>query len=98
MKLDAPLDMRMDPGITATAAAVVNGYAEADLADLIWRFGEERYSRRIARFIVEERSRKRIETTGGFPRSFIGRWGAATGKSADRSLDTDVPGDQDRGK
>lgn len=64
MRLDAPLDMRMDPRTPLTAADIVNRYKEADLADVIWKFGEERYSRKIARFIVEERSRKRIETTG----------------------------------
>ena len=64
MRLDAPLDMRMDPRTTMTAADIVNRYKEADLADVIWRYGEERYSRKIARCIVDERARKRIETTG----------------------------------
>ena len=52
---EGPLDMRFSPSDTLTAADIVNGYREGDLADLIWRFGEERKSRRVARFIVEQR-------------------------------------------
>jgi 16S rRNA (cytosine1402-N4)-methyltransferase len=57
---EAPLDMRMNPEQRLTAADIVNGYEEADLADVIWRYGEERASRRIARAIVKARP---IETT-----------------------------------
>jgi 16S rRNA (cytosine1402-N4)-methyltransferase len=56
----APLDMRMDPGQSLTAADIVNGWQEADLANLIYRYGEERLSRRIAARIVEARP---FETT-----------------------------------
>lgn len=63
MKQDAPLDMRMDPRIEVAAADIVNRAKENELADIIWRFGEERCSRRIARFIVEARAKKRIDTT-----------------------------------
>ena len=52
---DGPLDMRMDPGQTGTAADLVNHLPQADLAGLIWRYGEERHSRRIARAIVAAR-------------------------------------------
>lgn len=52
---DAPLDMRFDPSQTRTASDVVNGLPERDLADLIFRYGEERRSRQIARAIVKER-------------------------------------------
>ncbi|MBN2469137.1 MAG: 16S rRNA (cytosine(1402)-N(4))-methyltransferase RsmH [Anaerolineae bacterium] len=53
---DGPLDMRMNPeGDAPTAADVVNTYAEEELADLIWRYGEDRLSRRIARAIVGAR-------------------------------------------
>jgi 16S rRNA (cytosine1402-N4)-methyltransferase len=52
---DGPLDMRMDQDSGPTAADIVNGLGEADLADLIYRLGEERYSRRIARAIVNAR-------------------------------------------
>jgi 16S rRNA (cytosine1402-N4)-methyltransferase len=63
---DAPLDMRMDPTDTSrpTAADLVNRLPEGDLADLIYQYGEERGSRRIARRIVAERQRSPITTTG----------------------------------
>ncbi len=60
---DGPLDMRLDRGAGATAAEIVNQSREDDLADVIYRFGEERASRRIARAIVEARRVKRFETT-----------------------------------
>ncbi|HVC91496.1 MAG TPA: 16S rRNA (cytosine(1402)-N(4))-methyltransferase RsmH [Acidobacteriaceae bacterium] len=52
---DAPLDMRMDPRSGVTAEQVVNQVSEEDLANLIYEFGEERRSRRIARAIVRAR-------------------------------------------
>jgi 16S rRNA (cytosine1402-N4)-methyltransferase len=61
---DEPLDMRMDRTAGATAADVVNAMPEGELADIIFRFGEERHSRRIARAIVEARRRGPIATTG----------------------------------
>jgi 16S rRNA (cytosine1402-N4)-methyltransferase len=61
---DEPLDMRMDRTAGATAAEVVNATPEGELADIIFRFGEERHSRRIARAIVEARRRGPIATTG----------------------------------
>ncbi|HMP76055.1 MAG TPA: 16S rRNA (cytosine(1402)-N(4))-methyltransferase RsmH [Kiritimatiellia bacterium] len=61
---DAALDMRMDPDLPRSAADWVNETPEADLADVLWRYGEERASRRIARFIVEARTRAPIRTTG----------------------------------
>src|SRR5262249_51324665 len=61
---DEPLDMRMDPTRGPTAADVVAELAEEALADVIFQFGEERYSRRIARAIVNARMRAPIETTG----------------------------------
>jgi 16S rRNA (cytosine1402-N4)-methyltransferase len=54
---DAPLDMRMDPDLRLTAAGILNTWTEAALADLFSRYGEERYSRRIARAIVAGRAR-----------------------------------------
>lgn len=60
---DGPLDMRLDRRDTRTAADLVNGLGEKALADLIYRNGEERYSRRIARAIVLARGRGRIERT-----------------------------------
>src|SRR5438552_15146905 len=52
---EGPLDMRFGPGQEVTAAYWVNEAEESDLADVLWRFGEERESRRIARAIVNRR-------------------------------------------
>lgn len=57
---DDPLDMRMDRKQRLTAENVVNSYREKDLADVIWKYGEERYSRKIAKAIVIARHKKRI--------------------------------------
>jgi 16S rRNA (cytosine1402-N4)-methyltransferase len=54
-RLPGPLDMRMDPQSGPTAADLLDGLPEGDLADLIFRYGEERLSRRIARRLVAER-------------------------------------------
>jgi 16S rRNA (cytosine1402-N4)-methyltransferase len=54
-RAEAPLDMRMDPQSGQTAEQVVNQLSERELADLIYEFGEERRSRRIARAIVRAR-------------------------------------------
>jgi len=53
--LDGPLDMRFDPTQSLTAAEIVNAWPEQELADLIYRYGEENASRRIARAIVSAR-------------------------------------------
>lgn len=58
-----PLDMRLDYRISLTAADIVNGYDEIRLADVIYQFGQERASRRIARYIVDQRKRQKITTT-----------------------------------
>ncbi len=60
---EGPLDMRMDQSAGATAADIVNRTEEVDLANMIYEFGEERYSRRIARAIVRARSIRPLETT-----------------------------------
>ena len=64
---DGPLDMRMDASDDEDLCAedVVNGYSEKDLCRIIRDFGEERWAKRIASFIVEERKRGRITSTGG---------------------------------
>ena len=62
---DEPLDMRMDTTSTETAADLVARSTERDLADAIYAYGEERFSRRIARAIVEARRSQPIATTGG---------------------------------
>ena len=61
---DAPLDMRMNPDRPFSAYDVVNGYNEDELDRVIFTYGEERWARRIAQFIVKEREAKPIETTG----------------------------------
>ncbi len=60
---DEALDMRMDQSTGPTAAELLADVDEADLADVIYRYGEERFSRRIARRIVEARSATPIATT-----------------------------------
>jgi len=62
-RAEAPLDMRMDTGQATTAADLVNSLGESELADIIYRYGEEPGSRRIARAIVRERQRRPIDTT-----------------------------------
>jgi len=63
-RVEGPLDMRRDPdGGGPTAAEVLRDTREKDLADLFFRFGEERFSRRIARAVVERRKREPIRTT-----------------------------------
>ncbi|MGM9657882.1 MAG: 16S rRNA (cytosine(1402)-N(4))-methyltransferase RsmH [Eubacteriales bacterium] len=60
---DAPLDMRMDTDSGITARDVVNGYSERDLARILYEYGEEKLSRRIAARICAYREKKPIETT-----------------------------------
>ncbi|MHC4575548.1 MAG: 16S rRNA (cytosine(1402)-N(4))-methyltransferase RsmH [Planctomycetota bacterium] len=59
-----PLDMRIDKRLKRTAADIVNKTDEKSLADLIYEFGQERASRRIARHIVRARQRQAVTTTG----------------------------------
>lgn len=61
---DMPLDMRIDERLQNTAADIVNKADERSLADLIYKYGQDRASRRIARFIVRERKNQPITTTG----------------------------------
>ncbi|PTX51246.1 16S rRNA (cytosine1402-N4)-methyltransferase [Melghirimyces profundicolus] len=60
---DAPLDMRMDPESELTAADVVNHWSREEIGRILFRYGEERFARRIAQKIVEYRSLKPIEST-----------------------------------
>lgn len=60
---DAPLDMRMDRGAPYTAWNVVNEKSEKELNDIIFKYGEEKWAKRIAQFIVAEREKKPIDTT-----------------------------------
>jgi 16S rRNA (cytosine1402-N4)-methyltransferase len=61
---DEPLDMRMDRSAGDTAADIVASASERELADAIFQYGEERFSRRIARAIVDARASEPIQTTG----------------------------------
>ena len=61
---DAPLDMRMDPESPLTAADIVNTYDEAALVDILRRYGEERFARRIAAHIVRHRAHTPFTSTG----------------------------------
>jgi len=61
---DGPLDMRMGPDAPRTAAEIVNEDSEDELTRILYRFGEERWARRIAQFIVEARERRPVRTTG----------------------------------
>jgi 16S rRNA (cytosine1402-N4)-methyltransferase len=60
---DGPLDMRMDPSRPVSAADWVNSASEREIGDVIRRYGEDRFARRIARAIVTSRGQGRIETT-----------------------------------
>jgi 16S rRNA (cytosine1402-N4)-methyltransferase len=60
---DGPLDMRLDPTQGEPASALLKRLTERELAEIFWKYGEERHSRRIARRIVETRRQAPIETT-----------------------------------
>ena len=61
---DAPLDMRMDPTSSPTAAEILATWDERELVDVFRRYGEERYARQIARAIVRRRAERPFERTG----------------------------------
>ena len=61
---DAPLDMRMNKSQSISAYEVVNNYSEKELSDLIFSYGEDKFSRRIAKSIVEKRKQSPIKSTG----------------------------------
>ena len=61
---DAPLDMRMNRDNPKSAYDVVNGYSEGELTKIFYEYGEEKWSARIAKFIVEKRNEQEIKTTG----------------------------------
>jgi 16S rRNA (cytosine1402-N4)-methyltransferase len=64
-RFDAPLDMRMNKRAGLTAADVLNGYTEEQLADVFYLYGELKQARKIAALVAQARMRHRIETTGG---------------------------------
>lgn len=61
---DAPLDMRMNVSQKFSARDIVNEYDEEELMGIIYEYGEEKWAKRIANFIIKERENKPIETTG----------------------------------
>jgi 16S rRNA (cytosine1402-N4)-methyltransferase len=61
---DGPLDMRLDPARGEPASELIRRASERDLADIFWQYGEERFSRRVARRMVETRQKTPIVTTG----------------------------------
>lgn len=61
---DAPLDMRMNRENPKSAYDVVNSYSEGELTKIFYEYGEEKWSARIAKFIVEKRNEQEIKTTG----------------------------------
>ena len=60
---DGPLDMKMGPDAMVSAAEIVNGESEDEITRILYSYGEERWARRIARFIIETRKRRPILTT-----------------------------------
>ncbi len=78
---DGPLDMRMDRRQSLTAADVVAGYGEADLAQLIGRLGGDPAARRIARAIVRARARGPVRTTGRLAEIVAGVPGLRRGRT-----------------
>jgi 16S rRNA (cytosine1402-N4)-methyltransferase len=77
---EGPLDMRFDPEQGVPASDLVNTLPERELADLIWRYGEEPGSRRIARAVVRERERAPIETTTRLAEIVAGALGGRRGR------------------
>ncbi|MDD7765098.1 MAG: 16S rRNA (cytosine(1402)-N(4))-methyltransferase RsmH [Peptoniphilaceae bacterium] len=61
--IDAPLDMRMDKSVEKNAFDVVNYYSKDDLEYIFYKFGEEKWTKRIVEFIINERKNKQIKTT-----------------------------------
>jgi len=93
-----PLDMRMDKSQSFSAFDVVNGYSEERLAKVIFEYGEERFSRAIARNIVKERAIKPIETTeelNAIVEKTIPRkaWGSGASKKTFQAIRIEVNGE-----
>ena len=81
---DMPLDMRIDKRLKTTAADIVNKTDEKSLADLIYKFGQDRASRRIARFIVQHRKGRPITTTGRLAQIVCEAMGRPQGRGKSR--------------
>lgn len=81
---DGPLDMRLDPSLPQTAGDLVNTLSEQDLADLIYQYGQERHSRKIARKIVEYRHQSPINTSACLAQLVRGIYGRVGHRSKPR--------------
>ncbi len=98
---DEPLDMRMDRSAGPTAAELVAGASERELADIIFTRGEERFSRRIARAIAAARDREPVTTTGQLARIVRravpgrGRWRIDPATRTFQALRIEVNGELD---
>lgn len=80
-RFDGPLDMRFDNTRGQSAADLVNSAAEADLADIIWRYGEDKQSRRIARVVVDRRTTTPFTSTSDLAAVVEHAVGGRRGKS-----------------
>lgn len=78
---NAPLDMRFDPRGDLTAEEVVNSYSKERLADILWQFGEERASRKIAQAIYDYRRARRITDTHTLAEIVLDAKGGRRGKT-----------------
>ncbi len=77
---DQPLDMRLDPSLPETAADLLNRRSESELADIFYRYGEERRSRRLARAVVARRARSPFRTTADLVETVIRALGPKRGR------------------
>ena len=83
-RADMPLDMRIDESLETTAADIINEYDEESLANLIFQYGQDRASRRIARYIVRRREQEPITTTGQLAQVVVAALGAPGKKHRSR--------------
>ena len=98
LRLDGPLDLRFDPTSGEPAWRLIERLDATELADLIFKYGEERHSRRIARNIVEQRSERADSHGPATGRDRAAQRAARSRVAADRSGDADVSGPADRGE
>ncbi len=74
-KADGPLDMRFDPGARVTAAELLARCSEQELADIIFRYGEDPYARKIARKLAQSREQQPIESTSQLAQLILEAYG-----------------------
>ena len=93
---EGPLDMRMDKEQSFTAADVVNGYGEKQLADVIYEYGEERLSRKIAAAIVKRRVQNPYKTTSDLAETVIACYPPKGEIQGPQPVQAHLSSDQDR--